>query len=155
MQKPSSHGRSCILPSATAQNGVEVKGLTLGVAYPHVNIWDVAGLEKLAWAIYDGVYILGRVPALSGYRDWDRIVVGTPIPLIYQGEMVWHHCGPTTIAGDNVQKATKLMKEQGLLQYKERRVLITSLEVHVTLSDVTLSPCQISQLEGLLLLSLR
>ena len=72
-------------------------------------------LEQLAWAIYNGVFIPGRVPDMLGYQDWDHIVAGTLVPLSYQGEMVWDHCGPTTIAGANVQKATELTKEQGLL----------------------------------------
>ena len=89
----------------------------------------MAGLERLAWAIYDGVFILGTVPDVSGYQDC--IVVGTLVLLIYQGEMVWDHCGPTTIAGANVQRATELAKEQGLLRYKERRVCIASSKVCV------------------------
>ena len=67
---------------------------------------------------------------MSGYQDWDRIV-GTLVPLIYQGEKVWDHCGPATTAGANAQRATELAKEQGLLSYKERRAHIASSEVHV------------------------
>ena len=70
------------------------------------------------------------------YQDWDCIVSGTLVPLIYQEEMVWDHCGPTTIAGANAQRATELMKEQGLLHYKERRVHIASLEACVTSLEV-------------------
>ena len=93
----------------------------------------MARLEQLAWAIYDGVFILGRV---SGYQDWDHIVADTLVPLIYQGEMVWDHCSPATIAGANAQRATELVKEQGLMHYKERRVHITSSEAHVALLEV-------------------
>ena len=63
---------------------------------------------------------------MLGYQDWDCIVAGSLVPLIYQGEMVWDHCSPTTIAGANAQKATELVKEEGLLCYKERRVHIAS-----------------------------
>ena len=72
---------------------------------------------------------------MSGYQDWDHVVVGSLIPLINQGETVWDHCGPTTIAGADVQKATELTKEQGILCYKERRAHIVSLEVCVTLLE--------------------
>ena len=60
--------------------GEKVMGHTLGDAYFHVDFWDVAGLEQLTWAIYDGAFILGRVPELSGYQDWDCIVAGILIP---------------------------------------------------------------------------
>ena len=118
------------------RTGGKAKGQTLGYAYPHIDFQDVAVLDQLAWAIYDGVFIPGRVPDMLGYQDWDRIAVGTLVPLIYQGEMVWDHCSPTTIAGVNVQRATELVKEQGLLRYKERRAHIASLEAHVTSLEV-------------------
>ena len=96
----------------------------------------MGGLERLAWAIYDRVFIPGRVPDMLQYQDWDHIVVGILVPLIYQGEMVWDHCGPATIAGANTQRATELMKEQGLLCYKERRAHIMSSEVCVASPEV-------------------
>ena len=114
----------------------KAKEQTLGDAYPHINFQDVAWLERLAWAIYDGVFVPDRAPDMSGYQDWDHIVVGTLVPLIYQEEMVWDHCGPTTIAGANTQRATELMKEHGLLCYKERRVHIVSSEECVASLEV-------------------
>ena len=43
------------------------KGHTLGDAYLHINFQDPAGLEWLAWAIYNRVFIPGRVPEMLGY----------------------------------------------------------------------------------------
>ena len=99
----------------TEQCGCEkVKENTLRDAYLHVDFQEVINLERLAWAIYDGIFVPGRMPDLSGYQDGDCIVMGTLIPLIYQGEMNREHCGPTTIAACNTKKATELTKEQGL-----------------------------------------
>ena len=82
------------------------------------------------------MFIPGRVPEMSGYQNWDCIVAGSLVPLIYQGEMVWDHCGPTTIARADAQRATDLTKKQGLPHYKERRVCIVSSQAHVTSSEV-------------------
>ena len=98
--------------------GKKAKGQTLGDAYPCVDFRDVVELEQLAWAIYDGVFIPSRVREMSGYQDWDCIVAHSLIPLIYQEETMWNLCGPTTIAGANVQRATEPTKELGLMHYK-------------------------------------
>ena len=46
------------------------KGNTLGDPYPWVDFHDIHSLERLAWAVYDGVFMPGNGPALSGYYDW-------------------------------------------------------------------------------------
>ena len=76
---------------------------------------------------------------MSGYQDWDHVVAGTLLPLIYQGETVWEHCGPTTIARADAHMATELAKKEGLPHYKERRVHIASSETCLTSSE---SPAQ-------------
>ena len=71
----------------TEQHGGEkVKGHTFGDAYPHVDFWDVTGLEQLAWAIYDSVFIPGRVPDLLGCQDWELHCGGYPCPPDLSGE---------------------------------------------------------------------
>ena len=72
------------------------------------------GLEHLAWAVYDGVFVPGDKLALSGHYDWDRVVAGTLICLIFQGQTDKEHCGPMTIASFNVKWATELVQQQGL-----------------------------------------
>ena len=57
----------------------------LGDAYPWVDFQDADGLECLAWAVYDRVFVPGNKPALSGYYDWDHVVAGTLICLISGG----------------------------------------------------------------------
>ena len=95
------------------RRGGKAKGQTSGDAFPHINFQDVAWLERLASAIYDRVFIPGRAPDMSGYQDWDCIVVGTLVSLIYQGKMVWDHGGPTTIAGANAQRGNRAHERAG------------------------------------------
>ena len=50
----------------------EKKCNTLGAAYMKVKLGNVNGLECLTWAVYDGVYVPGDPPALTGYYDWEH-----------------------------------------------------------------------------------
>ena len=80
----------------------------LGDAYPQVDIQDADGLEHLAWAMYDGLFVSGNKPALSSHYDWDCVVAGTLICLIFWGQTDKEHCGPATIASFNARWATEL-----------------------------------------------
>ena len=94
---------------------------TLMAAYPRVNLSDMDGLEHLTWAVYDGVYVPGNPPALTGHHNWERIIVGTTLHLIFCGRTNDKHCKPSTIASLNAEQATKLVWQQGLLQPGKRR----------------------------------
>ena len=37
---------------------------------PHVNLGDIGSLERFAWAVYNGMYVPGNQPTLSGPHDW-------------------------------------------------------------------------------------
>ena len=93
----------------------------LGDTYLWVDFLDADGLKRLAWAVYNGVFMPGNKPALSGHYDWDRVVAGTLICLIFWGQTDTEHCGPMTIASFNAKRATELAQQQGLPQYRERR----------------------------------
>ena len=94
---------------------------TLGAAYPRVNLSDTDGLEHLTWAVYDGVYMPGDPLDLIGHHDWESIIVGTTLHLIYCGRTSDEHCKPSTVASLNAEQATKLTWQQGLLQPGKRR----------------------------------
>ena len=85
----------------------------LGDAYPRVDSGDAGGLECLAWAMYNGVFMPGNKLALSGHYDWDCVVVGTLICLIFWGQTDKEHCGPATVASFNAKQATELVQQQG------------------------------------------
>ena len=99
---------------------------TLGNAYPRVNLNDVNGLECLAWAIYDGVYVPCDLPVLKGHHNWEHIITGTTLCLIFCGATNNEHCEPSMVASLNVKQATKLAQQQGLLWPKQRRSQATS-----------------------------
>ena len=73
---------------------------------------------------------------MSGYQDWDCMVAGTLLPLIYWRETQWMHCGPTTITGADTHGSTELAKEESLQCNKERRVCTMSSEVHFASSEL-------------------
>ena len=79
----------------------------LGDAY----LW---GLKHLAWAMYDEVFVPGNKLALSFYNDWDHVVAGTLVHLIFWGQTDKEHCEPTTVASFNVKWATELVQQQRL-----------------------------------------
>ena len=86
-------------------------------AYLRVDLNDVDGLKHLAWVVYNGVFLPGNPPALTGHHDWQLIIVGTTLRLIYQGATVGAHCPPCTITSHNAEQAAKW---QGTSQHTRR-----------------------------------
>ena len=84
----------------------EAQRLHPGDAYPCVDLWDPVVLEWLAWVVYDGMFAPGPPPEMLGHHDWDHMLAGTLVLLIYCGKMPYVHCNLTIIAGTNVQRAT-------------------------------------------------
>ena len=83
---------------------------TLGNAYPLVDLTDVDDLECLAWAMYNGIFIPGNPPRLTGHHDWSCIITGMTLHLIYHGKTMGEHCPPCTVASFNTKWATRLMQ---------------------------------------------
>ena len=94
---------------------------TLGNAYPLVNLTNVDNLEHLAWAVYDGVFIPGDPPVLTGHHDWSHIITGMTLHLIFHGKTMGEHCLPCTTASFNAKQATRFAMEQGLQQPDRRK----------------------------------
>ena len=67
---------------------------TFGPTMPHINLGDVGSLKRLAWAIYDGMYVLGSQPALSGLCDW-ACIINKMTTHIFHGRMLWEHWLPS------------------------------------------------------------
>ena len=63
-----------------------------GKAYARVDLNNMDGLEHLAWAVYDGVFFPRDPPTLTGYHDWQWIIVGPTLHLIYQGATAGANC---------------------------------------------------------------
>ena len=75
---------------------------TLNDMYLLVDLNDKDGLEPLAWAVYNGIFIPGDPPMLTSHYDWLCIIVGTTLHLIYHGKTVEEHCPPCMMASFNV-----------------------------------------------------
>ena len=99
---------------------------TLGDAYPRVILSDVNSLECLAWAVYNGVFVPGDPPALTGHHDWSCIIAGTTLCLIFHGKTPSKHCEPCTVTSFNAKQATRLTQQQGLPQPKRTKPHATS-----------------------------
>ena len=63
---------------------------TLSDAYPLVDLTDMDNLECLAWAVYDGIFIPGDPPILTGCHDWLHIITGMTLHLIFHGSIALH-----------------------------------------------------------------
>ena len=100
---------------------MEWHGNTLGAAYSSVNLSDMDCLQHLAWAVYNKVYMPGDLLDLTGHHDWECIIVGTTLHLIFHGRTNDEYCKPSTIASLNAEQAMKLVWQQGLLQPRKRR----------------------------------
>ena len=71
-----------------------------------VDVDDQKGLERLTWAIYDGVLLPSSPLQLQGRHDWVRIIVGT-YHLVFWGEYNYDHCPPCNAASFNAKQAMR------------------------------------------------
>ena len=80
---------------------------TCGKAAVRVDLNNVDGLECLTLAISDGVSLPGDMPTLTGYHNWQWIITGTMLHLIYQSTTADEHCCPCTVMSLNAEQAMK------------------------------------------------
>ena len=66
---------------------------TFGPAMPHVNLGDIGNLKRLAWAVYNEMYVPGSWPALSGLANW-ACILNKVMTHIFHGRMLQEHCPP-------------------------------------------------------------
>ena len=69
-----------------------------GDAMSHVVLGDLSGLERLVWAMFDGVLAAGAPPKLRPDESWEWVVHGIFDKLIYIGRNPSDQC-PTMTAG--------------------------------------------------------
>ena len=80
--------------------------MTMGVMSTMMDVDDEAYLERLVWAVYNGVLLPGDMPPLSEQHSLDRILSGT-CRLIYRREQDCQHCHASTISLANAKQALK------------------------------------------------
>ena len=64
-------------------------------------------LEHLAWPVYDGVFLPRDPSMLTGYHDWQWIIAGTTLCLIYWGATAGAHCPLCTVTLLNAKQSAK------------------------------------------------
>ena len=78
---------------------------------PRVQHGDCLLLERLAWAVFDGVLAIGPTPALTGSDAWDKIVQDIALCLIYWGQVATEHCKPQTAGSTYAQERGTLPRQ--------------------------------------------
>ena len=79
---------------------------TCSDAYPRVDLNDMDGLEHLARAVCDGVFLPGNPPTLTGYHDWQQIIVGTMLTHL-SGKNTRGALSPCTFVSHNTKWASE------------------------------------------------
>ena len=74
-----------------------------GDAMSRIVLGDLTGLERLTWAIFDGVLAAGAPPALGPNESWERVVCGIFDKLIYVGRNPSDWCPTMTMGAKDLQ----------------------------------------------------
>ena len=82
-------------------NGIKKTGVPDALAL--LNVDDVHHLECLAWAVYDGVFLVGPWPKLSGDCPWCTVLAGLQ-QHIYRGRDDAAHCPPQMLGSWDCQE---------------------------------------------------
>ena len=93
-------------------NGIEKTGVPDALALLNVN--DVHHLERLVWAVYDGVLLVGLQPELSGDCPWCT-VLGRLHRHIYRGHDDMAHCPPQMLGSWDCQERIEALHHVGSL----------------------------------------
>ena len=65
------------------------------------------GLEHLSWAVYDGVFLPGNPPTLTGHHDWQWIIVGTTLKTHLSRETSRGALRPCTVVSHDTEQAAR------------------------------------------------
>ena len=91
---------------------------TMGTVSSLVDVHDEKGLERLTWAVYDGVLLPGDLLELHGQHNWVQIIMGT-YRLVYRGNRDSEHCPLcTSMSFDAIQAA-----KRAVLQHRHTSLL--------------------------------
>ena len=81
-----------------------------------LNVDDARHLERLAWAVYDGMLLVGGRPKLPGDRPWCTVLAGL-YKHIYRGHNDVAHCPPHTLGSWDCQERIEALRRGGGLSY--------------------------------------
>ena len=74
-----------------------------GDAMSCIVLGDLVGLEKLTWAIFDGVLAAGASPELRPDESWEWVVHGIFNKLVYVGRNPSNRCPAITMGAKDLQ----------------------------------------------------
>ena len=94
------------------QNGVEKTGVPDTLALLNVN--DIRHLERLVWAVYDGMLMVGPWPELPGNHPWCTLLARLH-QHIYRGHEDTAHCLPQTLGSWDCQEKIEALWRVGTL----------------------------------------
>ena len=77
--------------------------MTWGDAMSHIVLGDLAGLERLMWAIFDGVLATRASPELGPDESWEQVVRGIFNKLIYIRRNPSDQCPMMTTGAKDLQ----------------------------------------------------
>ena len=80
------------------------RDMTRGDAMSHVVLGDLARLERLMWAIFDGVLAAGASPELGPNESWERVVHGIFNKLLYVRRNPSNQCPMITMGAKDMQE---------------------------------------------------
>ena len=83
------------------RNGVEKTSVPDALAL--LNMDDVCHLERLVWAVYDGILLVGQRPELSGNCSWCTVLARLH-QHIYRGHDDVAHCPPQMLGSWDCQE---------------------------------------------------
>ena len=75
-----------------------------GNAMFHVVLGDLAGLERLSWAIFDGALATGESPELRPNESWEQVVCGIFDKLVYVEGNPSDRCPMITMGAKDMQE---------------------------------------------------
>ena len=78
--------------------------MTRGDAMSCVVLGDLARLERLTWAVFDGALAVGTSPVLRPDESWERVVHGIFDKLVYIGRNPSDRCPMMTVSAKNMQE---------------------------------------------------
>ena len=78
--------------------------MTRGEAMSRIVLGDLAGVEKLMWAVFDGALAAGASPELRPDESWERVVRGIFDKLVYAGRNPSDWCPVITAGAKDMQE---------------------------------------------------
>ena len=102
----------CISANHCTDQRNRIEKTSMPDAFALLNVEDIHHLEHLAWAVYDGVLMVGPQPELLGDHPWCIVLAGLQ-QHIYRGHKDAAHCPPQTLSSWDHQEQVEALYHVG------------------------------------------